>query len=64
MKIKIKYFSFPRQTCARRKKNIQVFPKKSWVKDLKLIKKNNFNFFNWILGKEIYSNPLLIEKSK
>ena len=46
------------------KKNIQVFPKKSWVKDLNLIKKNNFNFFNWILGEEIFSNPLIIEKSK
>lgn len=64
MKIKSNISVFQGRHVQEGKKNIQVFPKKSWVKDLKLIKKNNFNFFNWILGEEIFSNPLITKKSK
>ncbi len=46
------------------KKNIQVFPKKTWIKDLGLIKKNHFKFFHWVLDNNLSSNPLITEKLK
>tara|TARA_B100001063_G_C16757536_1_gene554032 strand:- start:619 stop:1443 length:825 start_codon:yes stop_codon:yes gene_type:complete len=64
MKIKSNISVFQGRHVKEGKKNIQVFPKKSWVKDLELIKKNNFNFFNWILSEEMYLNPLITEKLK
>lgn len=64
MQIKSKISVFQGRHVAEGKKNIQSFPKKSWMKDLELIKKNNIYLLNWILGEEIFSNPLITTKSK
>jgi sugar phosphate isomerase/epimerase len=61
---KFKLSVFQGRHVAEGKKNIQVFPKKTWTKEINLIKKNNFKFFHWVLGRELLSNPLIMQKKK